>query len=197
MTAAELNPELRKLIDERLDAIDRILATAQITWSERRSIVGEVETQVFELLSRRSQIPVLEDVLVVIDSLDPPESYIPEELRRPVGDTSAQPVAPAANPAAANWSQLPRQVVDLVTRIIPKIAGAIALVVVNGIVVVIIAASGGLIPWLVTLTGLAWLNYTGVQKFRAWSGTRHGNLIDDMRHCLATWLMPKNGTQTT
>ena len=79
MTAAELNPELRKLIDARLDAIDRILVTAQVSWSERRSIVGEVETQIFELLARRGQIPALEDVLAVIESLDPPDQVAERE----------------------------------------------------------------------------------------------------------------------
>jgi hypothetical protein len=196
MTAAELNPELRKLIDARLDAIDRILVTAQISWSERRSIVGEVETQIFELLARRSQIPALEDVLAVIESLDPPESYIPEELRSPLNSATFE-AAPTANSARPKWTQLPQRVVEVVGRIIPRFVGAMALVIVNGVVVLILVASHGVIPWLITLCGLAWLNYTGVQRFRAWSATRHGNIIDEMRHSLASWLMPKNGTQAT
>ena len=73
MTAADLNPELRNLIDARLDAIDHILIRAQIAWSERRSIVGEVETQIFELLARRSEMPMQEDVTAVLDSLHPKE----------------------------------------------------------------------------------------------------------------------------
>jgi hypothetical protein len=196
MTAAELNPELRKLIDARLDAIDRILVTAQISWSERRSIVGEVETQIFELLARRSQIPALEDVLAVIESLDPPESFIPEELHSPLNVAAVEP-APAVNAAPPKWRQLPQRIMDLVARIIPRFVGAMALVVVNGVVVLILVASHGVIPWLITLCGLAWLNYAGVQRFRAWSATRHGNIIDEMRHSLASWLMPKNGTQAT
>jgi hypothetical protein len=197
MTAAELNPELRKLIDARLDAIDRILVGAQITWSERRSIVGEVETQIFELLARRSQMPTHDDVLAVIESLDPPESYIPEELRAPLNNAAVDPAPAAAIPAQPKWQQLPQQTVALVARIVPKALCAIALAIVNGIVVAILIASNGVLPWLVTLGGLAWLNYTGVRRFRVWSGTRHGNVIDDLRHSLAAWLMPKNSTQAT
>lgn len=197
MTAAELNPELRRLIDARLDAIDRILTSAQIAWSERRSIVGEVETQIFELLSRRSQIPTHEDVLAVIDSLDPPESYIPEELRASLGSASVESASAAAIPAQPKWQQLPQQTIALVASIVPKVLCAIALVIVNGIIVMILVVTNGVIPWLVTLGGLAWLNFTGVRRFRAWSATHHGTIIDDLRHSLAAWLMPKNGTQTT
>jgi hypothetical protein len=197
MTAAELNPELRKLIDARLDAIDRILVSAQVSWSERRSIVGEVETQVFELLARRSQIPTQEDVLAVIDSLDPPESYIPEELRAPLYCAPVDAAVVAGTSERPKWRQLPQQTVDFVARLIPKALCAIALVIVNGIVVMILIVTHGVIPWLVTLGGLAWLNYTGVHRFREWSATRQGHVLDDLRHSLAAWLMPKNGTQTT
>jgi hypothetical protein len=197
MTAAELNPELRKLVDARLDAIDRILVSAQVSWSERRSIVGEVETQIFELLARRSQIPNLDDVLAVIDSLDPPESYIPEELRAPLRSATVDAAAPASLPGRPDWRELPRQAVDCVASLIPQGLCAMGLVIVNGIVVMILVATHGVIPWLVTLGGLAWLNYTGVRRFRAWSATRQGRVIDELRHSLAAWLMPKNGTQTT
>jgi hypothetical protein len=199
MTAAELNPELRKLIDSRLDAIDRILTSAQIAWSERRSIVGEVETQIFELLSRRSQLPAQEDVLAVLDSLDPPESYIPEDLRAALHSAPADPARPAAAapPAQPKWQQLPQQTIALVANIVPKVLCAIALVIVNGIIVMILVITHGVIPWLVALGGLAWLNFTGVRRYRAWSATRQGNVIDDLRHSVAAWLMPKNGTQTT
>ena len=197
MTAAELNPELRKLIDARLDAIDRILVSAQVSWSERRSIVGEVETQIFELLARRSQIPSLEDVLAVIDSLDPPESYIPEELRAPLHSAAVDTAATAAPPERPDWRELPRQAVDLVASLIPTGLCVIGLVIINGIIVMIMVVTHGVIPWLVALGGLAWLNYTGVRRFRAWSATRQGHVIDELRHSLAAWLMPKNGTQTT
>ena len=80
MAEFELNVELRNLIDARLDAIDDVLRRARMPHSERRDIVGEVETQVFELLARRGENLTQEDVLAVLDSLDPPESYIPEHM---------------------------------------------------------------------------------------------------------------------
>jgi hypothetical protein len=134
-------------------------------------------------------LPTQEDVLAVLASLDPPESYIPDDLREgsadaPRGDTS-------------DWRRLPEQAGQLVVRIIPCAAGVVALLFVNGAVLLIIAASEGLIPWLVTLGGLGWLNYAGVRRFRAWSASHHGNLIDDVRHSLAAWLMPKQGAQAT
>jgi hypothetical protein len=94
MSAAELNPEFRNLIDARLDAIERILLRVQVSYSERRHILGEVETQIFELLARRSANPGSQDVLAVLDSLDPPEAYIPEEFRGRLGDVASKPVPP-------------------------------------------------------------------------------------------------------
>ena len=191
MTAAELNPELRKLIDARLDAIDRTLIRAQLAWSERRSIVGEVETQIFELLARRSESPAQEDVLAVLDSLDPPESYLPEEFR---GRSSDEPAAGASLP---QWRQLPKQTVRLVGRLVPGAVCVVAMVIVNGVVIGIVAASEGVIPWLATLGGIAWLNYMAVRRLRSWSATRHGNLLNDLRHSLGAWLLSKNGAQAT
>src|SRR5207302_1932711 len=95
MTAAELNPEFRFLIDARLDAIERVLIGAQVSYSERRHIVSEVETQVFELLARRGDNPIREDVVAVLASLDPAESYVPEELSGRAAAASVPPVAPA------------------------------------------------------------------------------------------------------
>lgn len=189
MTAAELNPELRNLIDARLDAIDRSLIRAQVAWSDRRSIVGEVETQVFELLARRSPTPTQEDVLAILASLDPPEAYIPEELRDRPADTGAP-----ATPPRSKWRLLPLRTVR---RVAQWGVCAVALVIVNGIIVAVIAATEGVVPWLVTLGCLAWLNYDGMRRFRAWSATRTGYFVDDLRQSLGTWLLAKNGAQAT
>lgn len=191
MTAAELNPELRNVIDARLDAIDQALVRAQVPWSERRSIVGEVETQVFELLARRSALPALEDVLSVLASLDPPESYIPEELRDRPADAAAAATSPPRQP---RWQLVPLRTIQ---RMGQWGLSAVALVIVNGIVIAIIAATDGVVPWLVTLGVLGWLNYTGVRKIRAWSTTHRGNLLDSLRYSLGAWLMPKDGAQAT
>lgn len=190
MTAAELKPDLRKLIDARLDAIDRILVRSAISWTERRNIVSEVETQIFELLARRGQIPTQEDVLAVLDSLDPPESYLPEELRN-------SNVEPKVEPSSQNWSQLPGRTVRLAGKVGGVAVCVAVLVVANVTVIVIMVTSEGVIPWLVTLAGLAWLNYAGLRRFKAWSATRQGSLIEDLRHAVAEWLMPKNRAPAT
>ena len=99
-------------------------------------------------------MPAAEDVLAVLASLDPPEAYIPDELR----DRLAE--APAAGiPAGPDWRQLPGQAYQLVVGFLPGAVGVVALVIVNCVVVLIIAVSEGVLPWLVTLglSGLAQL----------------------------------------
>lgn len=189
MTAAELNPELRNLIDARLEAIDRVLLRVETGWSERRSIVDEVETQIYELLSRRGPVPSDADVQAVLATLDPPEAYIPEELRDRPGD------APSASvpPPRTGWRPLSPSAVQLLSRFVKGAVCASSLVIANGLVLVLIIASEGVVPWLVTLGGLVWLNYAGIRWFRAWSATRQGRLLDEARYSLSAWLMPKNG----
>jgi hypothetical protein len=161
-------------------------------WSERRSIVGEVETQIFELLARRGPALTREDVLAVLASLDPPEAYLPEEFRDRFAGASA-----TVSAAHTSWPQFPRQSIWLVKKLVPAALCTVALVVVNGVVVMIIAASEGIIPWMVTIGGLAWLNYEAVRRFRSWSATRRGGFFDDLRHSLAAWLLSKNGAAAT
>jgi hypothetical protein len=76
-----LNPELRNLIDARLDAIEDVLRQARMPYTERRNIACDVEAQIFELLGRRGDDLMRDDVIAVLDSLDLPESFIPDELR--------------------------------------------------------------------------------------------------------------------
>ena len=192
MTPTELNFELRTLIDARLEAVDGMLLSAQVGWSELRSIVGEMETQIYELLSQRSALPGDEDVRAVLASLDPPEAYIPDKLRDRMADAPTGATSPG-------WQrrQLPRRIQELVARITPGAVCATALVVTNGVVLVIIYSSHGVIPWLVTLGGIAWLNYVGVQRIREWSATQPGNLFNELRYSLGKWLMPKSEAQAT
>jgi hypothetical protein len=84
MTArTDLEAPLRALVDDRLDAIERVLLRAGVSRGERRSIVDAVENQVHEMLARRTTgEPTRDDVLAVLASLDPPEEYAPEEYRR-------------------------------------------------------------------------------------------------------------------
>lgn len=82
-TRMELEAPLQALVDSRLDALDAILLQAGVSRGERAGIVEEVESQVHELLSRRTAgAPTRNDVLAVLASLDPPEAYAPEGYRQ-------------------------------------------------------------------------------------------------------------------
>jgi hypothetical protein len=78
----ELTGSARALVEERLDAIDRVLLEVGMSRGERCGIVQEVEAQVYELLTRRTTgEPNRQDVRDVLASLDPPEAYAPEGYR--------------------------------------------------------------------------------------------------------------------
>jgi hypothetical protein len=99
MANADLNAELRSLIDARLDAIEDVLRQVHVQNSERRHIVGEVETQIFEMLARRGENLTRDDVLAVLDSLDSPDCYIPEHLNAGLSTPGAGP--------DQNWARPP------------------------------------------------------------------------------------------
>jgi hypothetical protein len=82
MTAVtlELAPALQRLVDERLDSIDRVLQRAGLSRSERQSAVAEVDSQIHEMLAQRAPAgPERHDLIAVLSQLDPPEAFIPEE----------------------------------------------------------------------------------------------------------------------
>ena len=71
---------LRQLVDSRLDSIERILLSTDISRIERREIVQSVEDQIHELLGRRNEAePTREGVLAVLAMIDPPEAYLISE----------------------------------------------------------------------------------------------------------------------
>ena len=185
MTAAEFSPDFRYLIDARLDAIDQVLRRVHVAYSERRNIVSEVETQIYELLSRRSEDPSRDDVLAVLDSLDPPESYIPEELR---DQSAGEPGQPASSPRRP---RLPTRTVQAVAKLLAAIACVAALVLVNWAVVLIIASMNG--AWIITAAAIAWLNYAGIRWLRSREGRSPGEIVRDIRNNLAAWIASKNG----
>lgn len=76
----QLSESLQKLIDSRLDTIDRMLL-GRLSRQDRLTIVREVESQIHELLSERNSDELTrEDVLAVLARLDPPEAYLAEEF---------------------------------------------------------------------------------------------------------------------
>ena len=248
MTAAELNPEFRTLIDARLDAIEQILLRVQVSYSERRHIVGEVESQIFELLSRRGENPAREDIVAVLDSLDPPEAYVPEELRGKLGEpavglSAAKPKGPRVSKLAVINAVLvallllvgipmlatshSRDTADIafsfgLNLFLASLLGIVALVrvlrsggrlrgvpfalfaviafplcLINAAAIMLVIATQGVLPWLLTLAALGYLNYLGVRRLWRWLGERHATIAEALRGSFAGWIVPKNGVQPT
>ena len=79
LTSPTLSEVCQSLIDARLDTIDRMLL-GQVPRSDRTAIVGEIESQIHELLAGDdSETITREDVLDVLRRLDPPEAYLTSE----------------------------------------------------------------------------------------------------------------------
>ena len=84
---AQISESLQTLIDSRLDTIDRMLL-GRTSRQDRLAIVTEVESQIDELLHANDADELTrEDVLAVLARLDPPEAYIPDDIR---GDRVSQ-----------------------------------------------------------------------------------------------------------
>jgi hypothetical protein len=80
VATAQISESLQRLIDTRLDTIDRMLL-GRLPRQDRLAIVREVESQIHELLQANdSEELTREDVLAVLARLDPPEAYIPDEI---------------------------------------------------------------------------------------------------------------------
>jgi hypothetical protein len=80
VVATSLAGSLQALIDARLDTIDRMLL-GRVPRADRVAIVREVESQIHELLAQRDPERLgREDVLEVLQRLDPPEAYLPEDV---------------------------------------------------------------------------------------------------------------------
>jgi hypothetical protein len=89
-----LSQTLQSLIDSRLDTIERMLL-GHVPRAERIAIVGEVESQIHELLGEREADDLSrEDVLAVLARLDPPEAYLPEDSPTDSAPTGREPIRP-------------------------------------------------------------------------------------------------------
>ncbi len=75
-TPIALEPDLQKLIDARLDTIDRMLM-GRVSRTDRQAIIKEVESQIEELLAEKEKDALgSEEILDVLARLDPPEAYL-------------------------------------------------------------------------------------------------------------------------
>lgn len=70
------DPEVERRIREHVEAIDSALAARGVPPAERRSVTGDVEIQIRDMLATTAGgAPTLADVEAVLRRLDPPESY--------------------------------------------------------------------------------------------------------------------------
>src|SRR5262245_25484527 len=105
-TIDELILPLRHLIDNRLDAIDRILIEAGAARAERGNILSDIEAQIYEMLRATvgEREPTRRDLLDVLAKLDPPEAYAPEDQRECQHERAEpkprSPIVPKPAPAA-------------------------------------------------------------------------------------------------
>jgi hypothetical protein len=78
-----LPADARRRIDDHLDAIERVLVAGGLSRGERRGVVDEVESQIYDMLAVRTQedpsgLSPAEAVAAIVARLDPPSAYAPE-----------------------------------------------------------------------------------------------------------------------
>ncbi len=77
MFAVDLPVVLQRIIDARLDNIERALMTRNISRSDRHQILSAIEDQIMEMLQHSSgEAPSRDEVLSILAKLDPPEAYL-------------------------------------------------------------------------------------------------------------------------
>ncbi len=142
MAETARDPDVERLINEHLEAVDRALAAREVPLSERRSVTDDVEAQIRDMLAERAGgKPTTADVEAVLAGLDAPDSYAEDAGGAPAA-VPVQPVEPAR--------LCPLSVIGVVWTPIACILAA-------GIVLVLrlAAMSGGASPAR-TAGGLAW-----------------------------------------
>ena len=88
--------EAQKMIDYRLDTLDRLLISSGMSRAERMDVVQSVEDQIHEMVDRRSHgEPSREDIMRVLGELDPPEAYVSDWSSLGAHEPNAHP--PMAN----------------------------------------------------------------------------------------------------
>ncbi|HWB11654.1 MAG TPA: hypothetical protein VG826_20655 [Pirellulales bacterium] len=102
--APELPNEVRLRIDEYLDAVERVLIQGGVTRTERRNIVDEVESQIYEMLAARTDQEPAAALTDVLAKLDAPEAYAPDAATTVKAESAPAAAAPLPSPRAL-WSR--------------------------------------------------------------------------------------------
>ena len=177
MTTSPLTMEssLQALLDDRLDAIDRVLLRAGVSRGERRSIVEEVEAHIYEMLSRKTEgDPQRADVVSVLATLDPPEAYAPEPYRHRVRE-AAQPKAIVMRRPQPSFVALGSAAGAMICAFIGMVLGYVVLEDGFGEVALLLAAV--FFPVALAVTGCGILAIVRIRKSEGWLfGLRAGLL---------------------
>ena len=92
MTNEQQNPlpaEWQREVDDHLDRIEAALTSSNVSRSDRRAIVGDIESQIMEMIAQsREEIVDLDALKGLLNSLDGPEKYgaAPEDSPRAWSD---------------------------------------------------------------------------------------------------------------
>lgn len=71
----ELAAEVRERLDRHLDAVEAALQRTRRSREQRRGILDDLETQILDMLGKRSERPTVGDMEAVLAGLDPPAAY--------------------------------------------------------------------------------------------------------------------------
>ena len=94
MAECARNPDVEKRINEHLEAIDKALAAKGVPLIERRSVTGDVEAQVRDMLAADTGgNPTSADVEAILRKLDAPESYAEDAEAAPAEKAPSPPQA--------------------------------------------------------------------------------------------------------
>jgi len=92
----ELSADARQRLDQHLDAVEQALIAAGRPRDQRRAVVDDLETQILDMLAKKSEAPTLADVAAVLATMDPPAAY--GDAAPAAVSTPPVPAAPAPRP---------------------------------------------------------------------------------------------------
>jgi hypothetical protein len=99
--------DIQRMIDCRLDTLDRLLIGSGVSRAERVDVVQSVEDQIHELVDRKSNgEPTREVVVEVLGELDPPEAYVQDWYGVSTSDTGIRPTRAPELAATPRYSGL-------------------------------------------------------------------------------------------
>lgn len=90
--------DVQKRIDDHLDRVERVLLRGDVSRTERRSIVDEVENQIYEMLAARSEQDPAAAISEILASLDPPDAYAPDDKTAAASTPEPSVVMPPLRP---------------------------------------------------------------------------------------------------